>query len=80
VVATAVGGIPEQIEDGRTGLLVPAGDAEGMAEAICALLCDEEVRTHMSRRGAVAGRRCFHPQHQVEKYLKWYEEILEEWH
>lgn len=79
VEATAVGGIPEQIEDGRTGLLVPAGDAEGMAQAICALLCDEELRTHMSRRPADAGRGRFDPRRQVDAHLAWYREILDAW-
>jgi glycosyltransferase involved in cell wall biosynthesis len=64
-------------EERRTGLLVPAGDADGMAEAISALLRDEEVRMHMSRSAADAGRRCVDLKQQVEKYLKWYEEILE---
>jgi glycosyltransferase involved in cell wall biosynthesis len=40
VVATRVGGLPELIEDGKTGLLVAAGDAHGMAAAITTLLTD----------------------------------------
>ena len=40
VVATAVGGIPEQIEDGKTGFLVPAGDAVAMAARIEQVLKD----------------------------------------
>ena len=38
VVATRVGGIPELIEDGRTGLLVPANDAAAMRAGIALLL------------------------------------------
>ena len=34
VVATRVGGVPESVEDGVTGLLVPAGDSGALAEAI----------------------------------------------
>jgi starch synthase len=40
VVATRVGGLPELIEDRKTGLLVAAGDAHGMAAAITTLLTD----------------------------------------
>ncbi len=47
VVATAVGGIPEVISDGQNGLLVPAGDAQQMAEASLRLLNDASLRKSM---------------------------------
>lgn len=40
VVATDGGGVPEIVEDGQTGILVPMGDVEAMAEAICQILSD----------------------------------------
>jgi glycosyltransferase involved in cell wall biosynthesis len=40
VVATNGGGVPEIVADGRTGILVPMGDAPAMADAICAMLSD----------------------------------------
>jgi glycosyltransferase involved in cell wall biosynthesis len=40
VVATNGGGVPEIVEDGQTGILVPMGDVEAMAEAICQILSD----------------------------------------
>jgi sugar transferase (PEP-CTERM/EpsH1 system associated) len=47
VVATAVGGNPDLVVDGRTGTLVPAGDAEAMARAILGYLTDgERARAH----------------------------------
>lgn len=49
VVATAVGGIPELIEHGRSGLLVPAGEPEAMAQAIIEILHSEELRTTLGR-------------------------------
>jgi glycosyltransferase involved in cell wall biosynthesis len=52
VVASRTGGIPEMIDDGRTGLLVTPGDAGGFAQRIIALLDDPE---HRRRLGAAAG-------------------------
>lgn len=42
VVATRVGGAVEVVEDGRTGLLVPPGDADALASAVAALLSDRD--------------------------------------
>jgi glycosyltransferase involved in cell wall biosynthesis len=53
VVATAVGGNGEIIDDGRTGVLVPAGDCSAMAKAVLALLGDVEG----ARRVASEARR-----------------------
>jgi len=43
IVATRTGGIPEQIENGRTGLLVPPGDTQALAEGIAKLLNDPSL-------------------------------------
>jgi glycosyltransferase involved in cell wall biosynthesis len=47
VVATAVGGIPELVADGETGLLVPPGDADALAEALRRLVADPELRRRL---------------------------------
>jgi glycosyltransferase involved in cell wall biosynthesis len=44
-VATAVGGIPEVIDDGQSGCLVPSGDPPALAQGIVVLL-DDEARRH----------------------------------
>lgn len=54
VVATAVGGVPEVVSDGETGLLVPAGDMFGFGDALAHLLRDDADRERM---GAAAARR-----------------------
>ncbi len=51
VVASNVGGIPEMIEDGRTGLLVPPHDAEALARAISRLLLDHPYADTLGRAG-----------------------------
>jgi glycosyltransferase involved in cell wall biosynthesis len=47
VVGTTVGGLPEMIEDGVTGILVPPGDERRLAEAIVAVLGDDALRRRM---------------------------------
>ncbi len=95
VVATAVGGIPEQVKgagiaNGKlritdlnrygpqeaTGLLVPPGDVEGMADGIERLLTDEPLRRRLAENAAKDAGKRFDLEHQVEAYLEWYEEIL----
>jgi len=79
VVATSVGGIPEQINEGRTGFLIPPGDSSMMAERICQLL-HEETKHRFSTEAAIVGRERFSLDRHVTDYLKWYEEILEDFH
>ncbi len=51
VVATAVGGTPEVIDDGQTGCLVPAGNPAQLADRIRHVLSDGAVRRQMSEQG-----------------------------
>jgi glycosyltransferase involved in cell wall biosynthesis len=51
VVASAVGGIPEMIEDGRTGLLVPPHDAAALGDAIARMLTDHPFADTVARAG-----------------------------
>ncbi len=55
VVATAVGGVAEIVEDGRSGLLVEAGKPEDVAAAVTRLLADEGLRRKLAEGGR---RRC----------------------
>lgn len=50
VVSTPVGGIPEAITDGVTGLLVQPGDVQGLAVALCKLLLDPEMANSMGKK------------------------------
>jgi glycosyltransferase involved in cell wall biosynthesis len=51
VVTTRVAGIPELVEDGVSGLLVPPGDTDALADAISALLADPARRARMGEKG-----------------------------
>jgi glycosyltransferase involved in cell wall biosynthesis/peptidoglycan/xylan/chitin deacetylase (PgdA/CDA1 family) len=51
VVATAISGIPELVDDGVTGLLVPSGDARALADALARLAADHALRQRMGRAG-----------------------------
>jgi len=51
VIATRGGGVPEIVQHGTTGLLVPMGDAGAMADAICALLSNPDLARAMGKAG-----------------------------
>jgi glycosyltransferase involved in cell wall biosynthesis len=76
VVATAVGGIPEQIEDGRTGLLVPPNDAQALAAGLTALLSDDTRRRTMGVHASEAARDRFDLSRQADAYLQWYYRLV----
>jgi len=76
VIATAVGGIPEQIEEGETGFLVPPQDSVMMAQKIRYLLQDDALRQYMGLQAAAVAKRDFALERQADDYLRWYEEIL----
>ncbi len=77
LVATAVGGLPEVIEHGRTGLLVPPRDPQALADAMLSLLRDPVRRDQMGR---AAGMRLpeFTIESSVEKLIALYEALIAE--
>jgi len=76
VVATAVGGIPEQVIEGRTGFLVPPGDGDAMAQRVVRLLQQEGLSRLMGEEARRMARERFDVDHQAATYLDWYESIL----
>jgi glycosyltransferase involved in cell wall biosynthesis len=76
VVATAVGGIPEQIDDSQNGFLAPPSDAVGMAARIMQLLSDHELKQAMGALSLERARQRYSLDRQADTYLDWYEEII----
>lgn len=72
VVATRVGGVPETVVDGETGLLVSAGDREGLAAAMLRLASSPELRAAMGQRGRLLQAREFSLRVMTERYLQIY--------
>ncbi len=78
VVATAVGGVPDLIEPGVHGLLVPPGDPSALAGAISELLRDPERARTMGARGQERRRREFDIDVLVHRLEDLYLELLAE--
>ena len=65
VIATTVGGIPEMIDDGVNGLLVPPGNEKAMSEAILRLIREPELRHKFARAGRERVAEYFTPAQQI---------------
>ncbi len=72
VVATRVGGIPELVQDGETGFLVPRGDAARVAEKILMLLEDSALRERMGCAGRQLAKAKFDVKQNVSQLLRLY--------
>jgi glycosyltransferase involved in cell wall biosynthesis len=77
VIGTAVGGVPEQIEEGVTGFLVPAADSEAMSVRITDLHRDRNLWQRMGHNAAEIARKRFSIERMGDEYLAWYHEILQ---
>ncbi len=75
VVATAVGGVPELVEDGETGWLVPAGDPERLAAAIADALARPGERDRRARAAHALLEREYSPSRQLERWLELYDAL-----
>ncbi len=77
VIATTAGAFPEFIDDGRTGVLVPAGDPDALASAIKSLLLDPERCARMGAAASEHMRRAFTWERCARMTVELYEEVLE---
>jgi glycosyltransferase involved in cell wall biosynthesis len=75
IVATAVGGVPEVMEQGRAGLLTPPNDPAALAAAIDRVLADGTLRADLRRRAA-ANLQWLTCARMAEQYLAAYREAV----
>jgi glycosyltransferase involved in cell wall biosynthesis len=76
VVATTTGGLPEVVAQGKTGLLVPPGDAEALAAAVVSLLEDKVRREQMGLCGKMRAQERFSLDASVAQVEQFYGEVL----
>ena len=75
VVASDAGGLPEVVEDGVTGLVVPRGDSTALAQAIGSLLADPERSRAMGQAGRARALRLFDWDQSAERFEQIYREV-----
>jgi glycosyltransferase involved in cell wall biosynthesis len=76
IVATRAGGIPEVVDDGSTGLIVPARDAPALANAVVTLLNDEPQRRRMAMEGFARVQRHFTVEQMVAETAAVYARVV----
>lgn len=77
IIATPVGGVPEVVQDGRNGLIVPVGEPAKLAQAIERLATDESLRRGFENEALATIERDFSVDRMVERTEKLYLELLE---
>ncbi len=75
VVASIAGGLPEVVEDGVNGLLVPVGDEDAIVRAVRRLVEDERLARAMGKQGNQRVRESFSVESMVAGYLDVYRKI-----
>jgi glycosyltransferase involved in cell wall biosynthesis len=75
IIASAVNGTPEAVEDGVSGLLVPARDSEALADAIRRLSRDDAARVTMGRQGKRRIAEMFDPDRMLDEIETLYRDV-----
>jgi len=75
-IATRVGGVPELVDDGVTGLLYKVGDVDGMAQGALSLLSDNSRLEAMRDAARRTAQKRFCASLVVPQYVRYYEKVL----
>jgi glycosyltransferase involved in cell wall biosynthesis len=75
IIASRVGGIPDLVEDGRSGILVSPADPEKLREALLAVLTQPEFRQKLATGSSVALRPEHTAAHMVDEIHRFYEQV-----
>ena len=76
IVATAVGGVPDIIEDGKNGLLIKAGDPLQLSETIMKIINDKNISNKFSKNGRQIVENKFSIERWVNKITDNYLELI----
>ena len=76
IVATAVGGVPEMVENEESALLVPARDPRAMAAAIARVLTDRELARKLTANGSTLVATRYLPETYVRSLLEIYRDVI----
>lgn len=76
VIASAVGGVPEIILHEETGLLVPPKNPAALAQEICRLIAEPELRSQLGEAGCQRVRQRFDETDMIQNILNLYQEVM----
>jgi len=77
VLASKVGGVPDLIEEGVTGLFCDPSDPESMRQGVQRLLTDDATASSLAARAKAVARERYHPRVVARRHLEIYREVLD---
>jgi glycosyltransferase involved in cell wall biosynthesis len=77
VIATRVGGIPELVDDGKTGIIVEPGNSSALAQAIIRLIDNDKERKSLAEKGLKRAQEFYNPDRFVQETESLYYSLLE---
>jgi glycosyltransferase involved in cell wall biosynthesis len=79
VIATNIAGMPEVIHDGETGLLIPPGDVDALAQALLRLLSDPPFAERLAQNGRQLLEQHFDQRDCLAEVERFYHQVAAEW-
>ena len=76
VIASQIGGIPDYLEHGKNGFLLPPGDFSGLAERLDLLLKNPALRSEIAAAGRNVYEEHFHPRHHLQNIMEIYQTVI----